>query len=176
MLVSCHIDSRWRDTCSNPATKLRCGARSVETVPPLPGSGAIFPPYPGLNHPNPRKSGACRGPRLRRWFPDTSFHCGSRKKALGQGAPQGLKPGLISGIYGRPETRPLQRSRVNQNFPSVVSRNFALQLPSTVLRRASSPQRLKRLLKNSAMKICRRLKPAPDKLNKRLIGTTEVVP
>ena len=28
----------------------------------------------------------------------------------------------------------------------------------------------------SARKIWRRLKPAPDKLNKRLIGTTEVVP
>ncbi len=36
--------------------------------------------------------------------------------------------------------------------------------------------RLNRLLKKSAMTICRRLKPAPDKLNKRLNGTTEVVP
>jgi len=36
--------------------------------------------------------------------------------------------------------------------------------------------RLHRLLKNSAMKIYRRLKPALDEQNKQLIGTTEVVP
>ena len=33
------------------------------------------------------------------------------------GVPQGLKPRLYNGIYGRPEDRPLRRPRLNQSFP-----------------------------------------------------------
>jgi hypothetical protein len=64
--------------CSTRIHQLRICSNLASSLPRL------------LLHPITRKSGARCGPRLRRWFPDTSFHCGPGTAVLRQTFRAGL--------------------------------------------------------------------------------------
>lgn len=60
--------------------------------------------------------------------------------------PQGLKPSLISDVCGRPQGRPLQKSRLKQNFPRTMSLDCFVtghRLPSTIRSTRTRVQGLK---------------------------------